>query len=94
MSSTTVLDPASTDAATHRERARTASKRIPLSRLVGVELRKMFDTRSGFWLMASILITSVLATAAARARHRPASRSPGWSVSSCARCSTPARASG
>ena len=64
MSSTTVLDPASTDAATHRERARTASKRIPLSRLVGVELRKMFDTRSGFWLMASILITSVLATAA------------------------------
>ena len=24
----------------------------------------MFDTRSGFWLMASILITSVLATAA------------------------------
>ena len=64
MSSTTVLDPATADAATHRERARTASARIPLSRLVGVELRKMFDTRSGFWLMASILITSVLATAA------------------------------
>ncbi len=64
MSSTTVLDTATTDAATHRDRARTASARIPLSRLVGVELRKMFDTRSGFWLMASILITSVLATAA------------------------------
>ncbi len=64
MSSTTVLDTTTTDAATHRERARTASARIPLSRLVGVELRKMFDTRSGFWLMASILITSVLATAA------------------------------
>jgi ABC-2 type transport system permease protein len=29
-----------------------------------VELRKMFDTRSGFWLMASIVITSVLATGA------------------------------
>ncbi len=64
MSTTTVLDPATTGAARHRERTRTASARIPLSRLVGVELRKMFDTRSGFWLMASILITSVLATAA------------------------------
>ncbi len=64
MSSTTVLDTTTTEAATHRGRARTASGRIPLSRLVGVELRKMFDTRSGFWLMASILITSVLATAA------------------------------
>ncbi len=46
------------------DRSRTASARIPLSRIVGVELRKMFDTRSGFWLMASIVITSVLATAA------------------------------
>ena len=27
----------------------TASRRIPPARLVGVELRKMFDTRSGFW---------------------------------------------
>jgi hypothetical protein len=38
--------------------------RIPLTRIIGVELRKMFDTRSGFWLMASIVIMSVLATAA------------------------------
>jgi hypothetical protein len=37
---------------------------IPFSRLLGVELRKMFDTRAGFWLMASIVITAVLATAA------------------------------
>lgn len=37
---------------------------IPLSRLVGVELRKAFDTRSGFWLLASIGILSVLATGA------------------------------
>ena len=44
--------------------ARTAPARIPLGRIIGVELRKMFDTRSGFWLMASIVITSVLATAA------------------------------
>ena len=43
---------------------RATSGRIPLTRIVGVELRKMFDTRSGFWLMASIVITSVLATAA------------------------------
>ena len=37
---------------------------IPLTRVVGVELRKMFDTRSGFWLMASIAITATLATIA------------------------------
>ena len=37
---------------------------IPLSRVVRVELRKMFDTRSGFWLIASIGITGLLATIA------------------------------
>ena len=37
---------------------------VPFTRLVQVELRKMFDTRSGFWLMASILIMSALATLA------------------------------
>jgi ABC-2 type transport system permease protein len=37
---------------------------IPLSRIVKVELRKMFDTRSGFWLMASILIAGTIATIA------------------------------
>lgn len=37
---------------------------IPLSRVVGVELRKMFDTRAGFWLMASILITALVSTVA------------------------------
>ena len=65
MTTTTVLDPATVDAA---RRPRTARARHPpgsrCSRLVGVELRKMFDTRSGFWLMASIVIMSVLATAA------------------------------
>ncbi len=35
---------------------------VPLSRVVKVELRKMFDTRSGFWLMASIVITALLTT--------------------------------
>ena len=39
-------------------------KPIPLSRAVRVELRKMFDTRSGFWLIASIVITGLIATVA------------------------------
>jgi ABC-2 type transport system permease protein len=43
---------------------RTAPAPIPLSRIVAVELRKSFDTRSGFWLLASIGIVAVLATGA------------------------------
>ena len=35
---------------------------IPLLRVTQVELRKMFDTRSGFWLIASIAISAVLTT--------------------------------
>lgn len=38
------------------------SHRVPLARVTQVELRKMFDTRSGFWLIASIAISAVLAT--------------------------------
>ena len=45
-------------------RTRRPQPRIPLTRIIGVELRKMFNTRSGFWLMASLVITNVLATAA------------------------------
>jgi ABC-2 type transport system permease protein len=45
-------------------RRRTELKQIPLSRVVRVELRKMFDTRSGFWLIASIAITGLIATVA------------------------------
>ena len=37
---------------------------IPTHRLLTTELRKMFDTRSGFWLMASIGIAALLATTA------------------------------
>ena len=37
---------------------------VPLGRLVRVELRKMFDTRSGFWLLAGIGILATLATLA------------------------------
>jgi ABC-2 type transport system permease protein len=43
---------------------RTELAQIPLSRVVRVELRKMFDTRSGFWLIASIGITGLIATIA------------------------------
>ena len=45
-----------------RERAIPAA--IPFRRILGVELRKMFDTRSGFWLMAAIVLLSVVATGA------------------------------
>jgi len=43
---------------------RPAPARIPFSRVLWVELTKMFDTRSGFWLVASIGISAVLATGA------------------------------
>ena len=49
---------------TFRAGRRTAPRGIPLSRIVTTELRKMFDTRSGFWLMASIAILALLATLA------------------------------
>ena len=45
-------------------RQHAAARRIPLSRVTRIELRKMFDTRSGFWLMASIAITATIATVA------------------------------
>ncbi|MEP6796650.1 MAG: ABC transporter permease subunit [Lapillicoccus sp.] len=37
---------------------------IPAYRLVKLELRKMFNTRSGFWMLVSIAVLSILATAA------------------------------
>jgi ABC-2 type transport system permease protein len=43
---------------------RAVASPVPISRVTAVELRKMFDTRSGFWLMASIVIAAVLATGA------------------------------
>ena len=49
----------------HRHRARATRpppQRVPLPRVIGVELRKMFDTRSGFWLMASIAIAGPIGT--------------------------------
>lgn len=43
---------------------RPAPAPIPTSRIVAVELRKSFDTRSGFWLLASVGILATLATGA------------------------------
>jgi ABC-2 type transport system permease protein len=42
----------------------TTPRPIPLVRLVSVELRKTFDTRSGLWLLASLGIAAVLTTGA------------------------------
>jgi len=58
---TTTLQSAPAQVAT---RARAPIAPVPLARLVKIELRKMFDTRSGFWLMAGIAITALCATAA------------------------------
>jgi hypothetical protein len=44
--------------------ARTAPTPLPLGRLVGVELRKSFDTRSGGWLLASLGLAAVLTSGA------------------------------
>ena len=66
----TIITGASAPAATHRRTPEPAARAdrtiapIPMSRLARVELRKMFDTRAGFWLMASVGIVAVLATAA------------------------------
>ena len=44
--------------------ARPAVRTIPTARLIKSELRKMFNTRSGFWMLISIGLLSVLATCA------------------------------
>ncbi|KQZ88336.1 ABC transporter permease [Phycicoccus sp. Root563] len=62
--STPTAGPPRSTSGTVAPRPRRTQTRIPLTRLVGVELRKMFDTRAGFWLMASLVITNLLATAA------------------------------
>ncbi len=53
-----------TEVAVPRAARREAHAPIPMRRIVGVELRKMFDTRAGFWMLASIGILSLLATGA------------------------------
>ena len=59
MSTLTATTPASVV-----RRERQAHAPIPATRVLAVELRKMFDTRSGFWLVMSIGILALLATGA------------------------------
>ena len=44
------------------EPARRTAQPIPTTRLVKVELRKMFNTRSGFWMLISIGVLSLIST--------------------------------
>ena len=57
----TIVSPASN---TEAAPVRRAARPIPTARLVKVELRKMFNTRSGFWMLLSIGVLSVIATGA------------------------------
>lgn len=60
----TPIDATSVNLARPTVESRPAHRGIPLQRITSTELRKMFDTRSGFWLMASIGLLSLLATSA------------------------------
>jgi len=57
----TIVPPATT---TEAASGRRTAPPIPTTRLVKVELRKMFNTRSGFWMLVSIGVLSVIATGA------------------------------
>jgi hypothetical protein len=57
----TIVPPATT---TEAAPVRRTAQPIPITRLVKVELRKMFNTRSGFWMLVSIGVLSVIATGA------------------------------
>ncbi len=52
------------DRAATRPTPTTAAGRVPMTRIATTELRKMLDTRSGFWTMASIALVSFLSTGA------------------------------
>jgi len=52
------------DDAAPRATSRAPRASVPLTRLVSVELRKSFDTRSGLWLLASLGLAAVLTTGA------------------------------
>jgi ABC-type transport system involved in multi-copper enzyme maturation permease subunit len=66
MSTATLTPTATVDTAGNRvaRRERATYEAIPMRTIMGVELRKMFDTRSGFWLMSSVVILAVVATGA------------------------------
>ncbi len=57
----TIVPPATT---TEAAPVRRTARPIPTTRLVKLELRKMFNTRSGLWMLISIGVLSVIATGA------------------------------
>ena len=63
MTTLDTLDAVDTAPAPPTGTTNTTDAAIPLRRITRTELRKMFDTRSGFWLLASIAILALLATA-------------------------------
>ena len=67
MTTTTIapepVGPAGHNPVAARRRERPVPARNPFVRVASIELRKMFDTRSGFWLMASLVVLSIAATA-------------------------------
>jgi ABC-2 type transport system permease protein len=63
MSTATVMEK-NTHLSARSESARAEHAPIPFRTVFGVELRKAFDTRSGFWLMVAIAATGVIATGA------------------------------
>lgn len=62
--STATLTPAAEVAQAAPRTRRTDLKRPSFARLVGVEARKTFDTRAGFWLCVSIVALALIASAA------------------------------
>ena len=62
MTAPTIEQPTAERPTTQSHRAAPAP--IPFTRILGVELTKLFNTRSGFWLTAGIGIAAVLATTA------------------------------
>ena len=62
--STATLNPTAAEVGQHARVERPTYDAIPMRTIMGVELRKMFNTRSGFWLMSSVVILAVIATGA------------------------------
>lgn len=61
----TIVPPATTNTTTTEAASlRRSARPIPTTRLVKVELRKMFNTRSGLWMLISIGALAVIATGA------------------------------
>jgi ABC-2 type transport system permease protein len=61
---TATLSPTTSVVEPHARAERATYEPIRLHTVMGVELRKMFNTRSGFWMLMSIGILSMIATGA------------------------------